>query len=56
MSARQPDRQRRNIAFIFIIIVALLISFFLKNVRIGLLIGLALGLLGSGLMTRRQEK
>ena len=56
MSSRQPDYQRRNIAFIFIIIVALLISFFLKNVRMGLLIGLALGLLGSSLVSRRQEK
>ena len=55
MGSRQPDRQRRKITFIFIIIVALIISFFLKNVRIGLLIGLALGLLGAGLVSKRQE-
>ena len=55
MSSRQPDRQRRNITFIFIIIVALVISFFLKNVRIGLLIGLALGLLGAGLASKREQ-
>jgi hypothetical protein len=54
MTSRQPDQQRRNITFVFIIILALLISFFLKNVRIGLLIGLALGLLSAGLVRRRQ--
>ena len=40
-------------SFGVVIVIALIIGIFLKNVRIGLLIGLALGLLGSSLLRRR---
>ena len=52
MTQRKPDRQRGFISFGLVIIIALIIGIFLKNVRIGLLIGLALGLLGSSLIRR----
>jgi len=53
MAARKPDRTRGYISFGFVIILALIIGIFLRNVRIGLIIGLALGLLGGGLIRRR---
>lgn len=52
--SRQPDSKRAGIAFIFIIILGLIIGFLIKRVHIGLIIGLALGLLGSGLLRRRK--
>jgi hypothetical protein len=53
MRERKPDRQRGYISFGFVIVLALIIGIFLRNVRIGLIIGLALGLLGSNLLRRR---
>ena len=43
---------RRGISVFGIVLIALIIGEFLKNVRIGLLIGLALGFLASGLLRR----
>lgn len=53
MTERKPDQTRGYISFVTILIIALIIGIFLKNVKIGLLIGLVLGLLGSGLLRRR---
>lgn len=53
MSERKPDQKRGFISFGFVIILALIIGIFLRNVKVGLLIGLVLGLLGSSLLRRR---
>lgn len=53
MAERKPDQKRGFISFTFLIIVGLIIGIFLKRVQLGLLIGLALGLLGSSLLKRR---
>ena len=53
MAERKPDQARGFISFAFVIVLALVIGLFLRNVRLGLLIGLALGLLGSSLLRRR---
>jgi len=53
MAERKPDQARGFISFGVVIIVALLIGIFLRNVRLGLIIGLVLGLLGSSLIKRR---
>ncbi len=53
MADRKPDKQRGYISFTFIIILGLIIGIFIKRVQLGLIIGLAIGLLGSSLMKRR---
>ena len=53
MAERKPDQTRGFISFGFVIILALIIGVFLRNVRLGLIIGLVLGLLGSNLLKRR---
>lgn len=53
MAGRKPDQTRGFISFGFVIILALIIGIFLRNVRLGLIIGLALGLLGGSLIKRR---
>jgi len=53
MAEKKPDQNRGLIAFIVVIVAGLIIGEFIKNVRIGLLIGLVFGLLGSGLLKRR---
>jgi len=49
----KPNNTRGTIAFAFIIILGLAIGFLIKRVHVGLVIGLLLGLLSSGLMRRR---
>jgi uncharacterized membrane protein (UPF0136 family) len=51
--AVKPDEKRGGIAFIFLIVVGLVIGFLIKRVHVGLLIGLALGLLASGILRKR---
>jgi hypothetical protein len=53
MAERKPDEKRGMISFAFVIVVGLIIGIFLRRVQLGLIIGLALGLLGSGLLRRR---
>ena len=53
MSERRPNQARGFISFGFVIVLALIIGIFLRNVRLGLIIGLVLGLLGSSLLRRR---
>ncbi|HEX2607126.1 MAG TPA: hypothetical protein VHK91_07090 [Flavisolibacter sp.] len=50
---RKPDQKRGGVAFIFVIVLGLIIGIFLKRVQLGLIIGLALGLLGSNMLRRR---
>jgi len=42
---KKPDTRRGEMAFIFAIVLGLLLGFFIKRIRIGLMIGLGLGLL-----------
>lgn len=42
---KKPDTRRGEMAFIFAIVLGLLLGFFIKRIRIGLMIGLVLGLL-----------
>lgn len=53
MGERKPDTKRGYISFGFVIIAGLIIGIFLKRVQLGLIIGLVLGLLGSGFLRRR---
>ena len=53
MRERKPDEKRGNIAFLFLVLVGLLIGFLIKRVHYGLLIGLALGLFASGILRKR---
>ena len=41
---RKPDTKRGETAFIFAIVLGLLLGFAIKRIRLGLLIGLGLGL------------
>lgn len=49
-------KPRKKIGLLTLIIIGVIIGFFLKNVKAGLLIGLALGLLGGGLMSSKSSK
>ncbi|MEO8405610.1 MAG: hypothetical protein ABI480_13475 [Chitinophagaceae bacterium] len=42
---RKPDTKRGEVAFIFAIVLGLLLGVFIKRIRIGLMIGLVLGVL-----------
>jgi hypothetical protein len=53
MAERKPDQARGFISFGLVIVLALVIGIFLRNLRLGLIIGLVLGLLGSSLLRRR---
>jgi len=44
-------RSRKPMSILTILIIALAIGFFLKSVKLGLIIGLALGLLAGGMMS-----
>ncbi len=48
-------QQRKGISAFMIIVIAVAIGFFIKNVKIGLIIGLTLGLLMSGLLSSRRK-
>jgi F0F1-type ATP synthase assembly protein I len=46
MAAQQkPDTKRGEMAFIFAIVLGLLLGLFIKRIKIGIIIGLVLGLL-----------
>jgi uncharacterized membrane protein (UPF0136 family) len=49
----KPDRRRGNLAFILIVLAGYLLGFFLKRVQLGLIIGLALGLMATMLPRKR---
>ena len=50
---RKPDQKRGNIAFIFIVLLGYLLGFLIKRVQLGLILGLAIGLLASGIVRKR---
>lgn len=41
---RKPDKRRGEVSFIFAIVLGLLLGIFIRRIRVGLLFGLALGL------------
>ena len=51
--SQQP---RRRIGILTLILIALGIGLLLKNVKLGLIIGLGLGLLAGGLMSSKNNK
>lgn len=53
MKEVKPDRRRGNITFLFVVLLGYLIGFAIKRVQLGLVLGLALGLLASGIVRRR---
>jgi F0F1-type ATP synthase assembly protein I len=53
MPEKKPNSNRGYIAFAFVILLGYIIGIFIKRVPLGLMIGLVLGLLGSGLLRRR---
>lgn len=53
MAEKKPDSNRGFISFAIIIIAAIIIGDFLKNVKVGLLIGLAMGFLGAIFLRKR---
>jgi len=46
--------QRRTISAVAVILIGIALGFFLKNVKEGLIIGLILGLLASGLLRSKK--
>jgi len=52
MQQKKPNSTRGVMAFILIILLGYALGMLIKNVRAGLLIGLALGLLSSGFLRR----
>lgn len=41
---RKPDVKRGEMSFIFAIVLGLMLGIFIKRIRVGLIIGIALGL------------
>lgn len=48
-------QQRKGISAFMLILIAVAIGVFIKNVKIGLIIGLTLGLLMSGLLSSKRK-
>lgn len=46
------DEKRRKVSILFLLVVGLIIGYAIKRVQIGLIIGVGLGLLASGLRRR----
>ena len=53
MKETKPDGTRGGISFVMIILLGYGLGFLIKNVRVGLVLGLALGLLASGMLRKR---
>lgn len=47
---------RKRIGIVTIILIGLAIGFFIKNVKLGLIIGLGLGLLAGGMISGGRKK
>lgn len=45
MTDKKPDARRGEMAFVVAIVLGLLLGIFIKRIRVGLMIGIALGLL-----------
>jgi len=46
---------RRKIGFFTVVLIGVAIGFFIKNVKIGLIIGLVLGLFAGGIMSSKSK-
>lgn len=53
MNVKQPNKTRGNIAFVFIILLGYILGALIKHVNIGLILGLGIGLLASGILRKR---
>ena len=53
MLIENGDRKWKGVSFVFLILLGIGLGLLFKNVRIGLLIGLTLGLLSMSLLRRR---
>ena len=53
MSTKPPDKTRGNIAFIFIILLGFGLGALIKHVNIGIILGLSIGLLATGVLSKR---
>lgn len=51
--AGKPDQRRGTIAFVFIVLLGYLLGFLIKRVQLGLILGLAIGLIATVLVRRR---
>jgi hypothetical protein len=45
MAEKKPDARRGEMAFLVAIVLGVLLGLFIKRIRVGLMIGIALGLL-----------
>jgi hypothetical protein len=50
---QQADATRRNIAGIFAIVLGLALGIFIKRIKVGLLIGVALGFIAYALLRKK---
>lgn len=50
---RKPDQQRAYFGFVVAVLLGWFIGILIKQVRLGLILGLALGLFGSLMLRRR---
>jgi Na+(H+)/acetate symporter ActP len=53
MAERRPDNTRGTMAFVLIILLGYVLGLLIKRVSIGLILGLAFGLLASGFLRNR---
>ena len=53
MMIQPTDRKRKGVSFVFLILLGVGLGLLFKNVRMGLLIGLVLGLLYSSMLRRK---
>ena len=53
MSSKQADITRRNIAGVFAIVLGLALGLFVRNIRIGLIIGIVLGFIAYSLLRKK---
>ena len=45
---------RRKISFFLLIVIGVVLGFAIKNIKIGMIIGITIGLLASGLMSKKE--
>jgi len=53
MDTRQADIKRRNIAGIFAIVLGLALGIFIRRIKVGLIIGAALGFIAYSLLRKK---
>jgi hypothetical protein len=50
---RKPNETRRTTSFLFIVLLGYLLGFLIKRVQLGLILGLAFGLMATVFMRRK---